>query len=100
MGRTGGQLLSSAKFSFGIGQIWMDNVQCSGNESRLDQCEFGIDNHGWGQHNCRHYEDVGISCGKETCESIAHSQQGIRLVHPDYIALPYSAGFRGIVGKL
>ena len=36
--------------------IWMDNVICAGNETRLDQCPHITD------HNCFHYEDVAISC--------------------------------------
>jgi len=43
----------------GEGVIWMDNVQCVGSETDLASCEHN----GWGQHNCRHYEDVSISCG-------------------------------------
>ena len=38
----------------------MDNIGCSGYESKLVEC-----NHlGWGRHNCGHGEDVGVRCGK------------------------------------
>ena len=36
----------------------MDNVGCSGSESKLISCRHN----GYGSHDCRHYEDVGISC--------------------------------------
>ena len=50
-----------AAFGGGEGQIWMDGVQCSGQESALSACAF----EGWGSHNCIHDEDVGVCC--ENC---------------------------------
>ncbi|XP_041372788.1 deleted in malignant brain tumors 1 protein-like [Gigantopelta aegis] len=48
----------SAKFGQGAGRTWMDNMNCKGNELYLDQCKFN----GWGDENCGHGEDVGVSC--------------------------------------
>jgi len=42
----------------GSGQIWLDNVQCTGRETRFTQCRHA----GWGRHDCSHSEDVSISC--------------------------------------
>ncbi len=42
----------------GMGDIWMDNVVCSGNEKALWKCKFN----GWGTHNCDHVGDVGVEC--------------------------------------
>ena len=42
----------------GTGQIWLDNVRCTGNESTIFQCAHP----GWGIHNCRHSEDAGAWC--------------------------------------
>ena len=48
------------------GPIWMDNVQCTGNEEFLEECDFFA---GWGKHNCRHSEDVILRCtGKQLVE--------------------------------
>ena len=45
-------------FGGGSGQIWMDDVECSGSESWLTECG----NRGFGSHNCGHSEDVGVCC--------------------------------------
>jgi len=38
--------------------IWLDNVGCSGGNSRLTYC----DHNGYGSHNCGHHEDAGVTC--------------------------------------
>ncbi len=45
-------------FIDGTGSIWLDHVQCSGDEARLVNCNA------WpiGQHNCVHTEDAGVNC--------------------------------------
>ena len=48
----------NAAFGQGTGQIWLDDVQCVGNERSISHC-----NHlGLGAHNCRHYKDAGVVC--------------------------------------
>ena len=42
----------------GTGQIWLDNVDCTGNETALSECWH----RGWGVENCGHYEDAGVEC--------------------------------------
>ena len=49
------------RYGAGSGQIWLDDVQCRGTESSIANCRHG----GWGSHNCRHNQDVSVSCFNE-----------------------------------
>ena len=42
----------------GTGQILLDDLQCTGSESRLVNCPHN----GLGNHNCDHTDDAGVRC--------------------------------------
>ena len=53
--------LHSAHFGSGSGQIWLDDVQCQGNESSIVNCQHA----GWGVENCGHSEDASVICSSK-----------------------------------
>lgn len=50
--------VSQGFFGFGINPIHLDEVNCSGTEASLANCQ----NPGVGTHNCLHHEDAGVIC--------------------------------------
>lgn len=58
-------------FTIGIGEtVWLDNVHCEGNESRLIDCLANP----LGSHDCATTDAAGVSCANQSC-----TQGGIRL---------------------
>ncbi|NXI38040.1 DMBT1 protein, partial [Galbula dea] len=48
----------SARFGWGSGPIWLDDVGCTGEEEEIFQCQAKR----LGTHNCHHGEDAGVVC--------------------------------------
>lgn len=62
----------------GSGTIWMDGVDCTGDEDSIENCTRNE----WGDHNCSHGEDVGIICQGEGAAVGGWTVGNVRLV-PD-----------------
>ena len=52
--------LTISGFGGGNGAIFLDEVDCNGQEERLEHCRH----RGIGVENCEHSEDVGVICGE------------------------------------
>ncbi|NXG55957.1 CD5L protein, partial [Hemiprocne comata] len=49
----------------GTGQIWLDEVNCTGKEKNLLECPARP----WGEHNCNHLEDASVECSGAAAET-------------------------------
>ena len=61
-----GAVALTSGFTTGFGHIWLSDIECRGNETRLTDCTIPA----FGTANCTHTEDVGVTCPTCTQGSI------------------------------
>ena len=47
-----------AFYGQGSGRIWLNDLNCAGTESTIEECSH----RGWGAENCSHSDDAGVKC--------------------------------------
>ena len=65
-----------AYFGRGTGEIWIDQLNCAGDEDSIFECDMNE----LGDHNCQHKEDAGVECYREVPRPPA--SMPVRLVCP------------------
>ena len=71
-------LLSRGEFTEGVGVVWLEGIDCHGNETRLTEC--GLSN--WGDSRCDHTHDAGVIC--ESPKSVSSSP----VTSSDVVSMP------------
>ena len=49
---------TNAFYGAGSGRIWLDDMNCVGNELTVGDCSHSV----WGFEDCNHHEDAGVKC--------------------------------------
>jgi len=70
-----GRLLELSIVNEGSSQIWLDNVNCSGNESHIENCSHNDQgNWQWSVASaCTHSHDIGVGCDASNATSQANA---------------------------
>ena len=76
----------ASEFGPRIGQIWLDEVQCGGDESSISECVH----RGWGDHDCSYYYTAGVLC-RPRSKTMRHLQsRPFKVKNALYLALECS----------
>ena len=78
-------------------EIWMDRVNCNGNETSLEDCGFN----GWGErfHTCRsHRDDVSVVCTNG--KFFGQHNSGAFYTYKDIFVPPAYEGWVGVGGRV
>jgi hypothetical protein len=52
------RILGRDETGYGFGRVWLDDMNCTGDETHISQCLTKA----IGDHDCSHLEDVGLEC--------------------------------------
>ena len=79
----------ASEFGPRIGQIWLDEVQCGGDESSISECVHRE----WGDHDCSHYYTAGVVC-RPRSKAMKHLQNRPFKVRNALYILPSNAPWK------
>ncbi|XP_033643912.1 uncharacterized protein LOC117303722 isoform X2 [Asterias rubens] len=83
LGISGGvRVFTEAFYGAGEGEIWLDDLECTGEEAHLGECPHPR----YGAHDCTHNEDVGVECGY--------------MPMPEVTVAPGSCGIKNVVNGI
>lgn len=71
-----------ATFGRGEGRIWLNSVECVGDEDSLDDCDYSD----YQPINCNHGEDAGVVCG-EPSGTLLKIVKYIKALYPSFNSL-------------
>ena len=54
------EVVTGASLGAGHGRVWMDDVNCTEEKSKLDRCSFV----GWNVQNCSNNTQAKVACGE------------------------------------
>ncbi|XP_060570455.1 uncharacterized protein LOC132728801 [Ruditapes philippinarum] len=74
-----GKAVTEGAYGEGTGAIWLDDVQCTGLEESVLNCEKS----NWGVTDCSHAEDAGVICTNTPPSSPDYSGQSLEIVLED-----------------
>ena len=89
LGYTGNTAVAGLRTPNGSGPIWLDEVQCTGSESRLADCPHA----GWGVHNCALFEGVGVECTTDKVLGVEVTA-GVRELAVTWTAVAGATGYK------
>lgn len=72
-------LLGPGTFTEGEGVVWLEGIDCHGNETTLTECSLS----NWGESRCDHTHDAGV-----VCESQEPSSSSLPMTSSDFASMP------------
>ncbi|XP_049319801.1 scavenger receptor cysteine-rich type 1 protein M130 isoform X37 [Astyanax mexicanus] len=81
--------LGKSHFGSGSGPIWMDDVDCSGSESRLKNCRSPV----WGKHDCNETHNSGVICSGARLVLGSRCSERVEVLHGESWATVCDADF-------
>ena len=61
--------MHNAFYGEGIGQTWLYNLNCVGNEGTIGNCSHN----GWGYAYCSHGDDAGVKCSSGMLSTLCNN---------------------------